>query len=727
MRLKGSSMQKYLAAGVAAVVLLHGAHLAAQAQSVSRLAPATNPVTSDNPRGLPIVARFLPGQRFDLAATIDPAGAAVSNIEFRIDGAVVGSVSGGNVSVVDANGTSVAGDVVAFRRAYSTAVPGVHTLEVRAVLGGGASSASATGTFEIVDINRGGLRPRNVIILIGDGLGIAHRTAARLMLTGVSRGKVNGPLAMDTFPTTGLVITHSLNSIITDSSPGAACYANGNKSDNNEHGVFPDDTAPAGYLPNRSVGAITDPAGASLLFDAPRVESIGQYLKRTQGKALGIVTTSDVFDATPAAFGSHTQNRAAGTGIVDQFFDERDLTGLSVLMGGGRKWFLPRQNAAGVTDPASQRSVQSDYVLPADVASAYGVPAGALDPNRDLISEFEGAGFQYAATKADLDAVSSRATKLLGLFALSNMNVALDKIAKRRGNKTDSGGNPVPGVSPTSNEFVVDEYGFPDQPMLDEMTEKAIQVLNKDRNGFVLMVEGASIDKQAHNMDTERWLLDTIEFDRAVGVARNFALRNGERFSDTLVLVTADHECAGVNIIGGLRADVPVEGTNGLRDRADDGGGAPRLRNGVVGTYEAAGFPSYTILNDGYPATTDPNRKILIGYAANADRYEDWLTNLRPLRDSQQPFNNQPPLNTYPNGPLAQDTAGNFLVTGQISDAVAAHTGSDIPISALGRGASLFSGVQDNTDVFFRMMQALLGGARNNASAFGDDRAEGTQ
>ena len=167
-------MKKYVAAGIAAVVLLQGAQLAARAQSISRLAPATNPVTGANPQGLPVVARFLPGQRFDLAATVDPAGAGVGNIEFRVDGALVGSVSGGNVSVVDTNGTSVAGDVVAFRRAYSSVVPGVHTLEVRAALGG--AMASATGTFEIVDIDRVlGRRPRNVIILIGDGLG--SRTA----------------------------------------------------------------------------------------------------------------------------------------------------------------------------------------------------------------------------------------------------------------------------------------------------------------------------------------------------------------------------------------------------------------------------------------------------------------------------------------------------------------------------------------------------------------------
>jgi alkaline phosphatase len=103
---------------------------------------------------------------------------------------------------------------------------------------------------------------------------------------------------------------------------------------------------------------------------------------------------------------------------------------------------------------------------------------------------------------------------------------------------------------------------------------------------------------------------------------------------------------------------------------------------------------------------------MLIGYAANADRYEDWLTNPQPLRDSQQPFNGQAPLNTYPTGPLSRDRAGNFLVTGQIADTVAAHTGSDIPLSAFGRGASLFTGVMDNTDVFFKAAQAAIGGAR---------------
>ncbi|MFH4276182.1 alkaline phosphatase, partial [Acinetobacter baumannii] len=73
-----------------------------------------------------------------------------------------------------------------------------------------------------------------------------------------------------------------------------------------------------------------------------------EYLHRTMGKSLGLVTTADVEDATPAANAVHTLNRNAGTGICDQYLDESDAagtgrfgTGLTVLMGGGRRWFLP--------------------------------------------------------------------------------------------------------------------------------------------------------------------------------------------------------------------------------------------------------------------------------------------------------------------------------------------------------------------------------------------------
>jgi alkaline phosphatase len=630
---------------------------ASAAPQVTRLTPPSR-VFASGEAGPPITSRFLPGQRFDLQATIVPdAGQAITGAFFQVDGANVPAAV--TLSPATASGIP-AGATLATVRSYSNLVPGLHRFSVNGSQSDG-SMVSAAGNFEVVVIEPGRLKAKNLIVMIGDGMGIAHRTAARIMLKGVAQGKAKGRLAMDEFPYTGLVATHSLNSIVTDSSPGAACYTTGNKSNNNQHGVFPDDT--------------------TANFDNPRVELVGEYLARLHGRALGIVTTSDVFDATPAAFASHTQSRAAGTGIVDQYFDDRERTGLAVLLGGGRKWFLP----AGT--PGSARGNSTDYVLPAELSTGWGVAPGALDPGRDLIGDFAAAGYTYVADATSMQAAPPATTKLLGLFALSNMNVALDKINGRRASST-----------------VVDDYGFPDQPMLDEMTEKALQVLDEDPEGFVLMVEGASIDKQAHNMDSERWILDTIEFDRAIEVARRYALTRPE----TLVIVTADHECAGVNIIGGSRV------TNAdLLTRAASGGGTSALRSGVVGTYEAAGFPHYSIAEDGYPLTTDVDFRMLIGYGANADRYEDWVTDLQPLRDSQQPFNNVPPLSAYPGGPLARDIAGNYLVTGQIADTVAAHTASDIPLSAMGRGASLFTGVMDNTDVFFRAMQAVLGGVQS--------------
>jgi alkaline phosphatase len=308
-----------------------------------------------------------------------------------------------------------------------------------------------------------------------------------------------------------------------------------------------------------------------------------------------------------------------------------------------------------------------------------------VDPGRDLIAAHVAAGWTYVPDATSLASIPASTTKLLGLFALSNMNVALDKIDGRRGASS-----------------IVDDYGFPDQPMLEEMTDAAIQVLSKNRRGFVLMVEAASIDKQAHNMDTERWILDTIEFDRALAVCQEFAEDDGR----TLIVVTADHECAGVNIIGGSRVTDAA-----LQARIATGLGAAQVRNGVVGTYESAGFPSYEIGDDGYPMTTDVDFRLLIGYAANADRFEDWRTNPQPLRDGQQPFNNLPPLNTYPSGPLNRDVTGNFHVTGQVGDGVAAHTASDIPCSAQGPGEWIFTGVMDNTDLFFQAMQVAIRGA----------------
>ncbi|GAA0708133.1 alkaline phosphatase [Dokdonella soli] len=655
----------------------------ASAGTVSRLTPPSELFSSGNAE--PVIARFLPGQLFDLQATVQPdAGQAITNFSFFIDGAPVTSRADPKIfartSIVTETGPAAtcidpvtgkttgksgcvlvaglpANTAVISHRGFSLGVPGVRKLEVSALQSDG-KLIHATGNFEIVGVDKSsGKVAKNIIIFLGDGMGAAHRTAARIMARGYAQGKAKGLLTMDTFPDTGMVMTASLNSIVTDSAPGMQNYVTGNKANNNQEGVFPDDTLDA--------------------FDNPRVEYLSEYLHALQGKSLGVVTTADVFDATPASMAIHTSARGNGTGIVDQFLDDRQLTGLSVLMGGGRKWFLPNVSNSVSPQPAngSQRRAANDYVLPDDVVAGWGAAKGALDPARDLIGDFQSAGFAYAPDKTTLDkAFQSRVPdRLLGLFAYSNMNVAYDKIAGRRGHGA-----------------VVDAFGFPDQPMLDEMTDKALQVLAKDGRGFVAMIEGASIDKQAHLMDSDRWPLEVIEFDRAIAVGKAFA----EKHPDTLIIVTADHECSGAAIIGASTATAAALQVN------------PAAGASVVGTYDAAKFPKYAIADDGYPVTTNIDHKMLIGYGANADRYETWLSSAFPTKDSQQPF----PPGDSPADPGVRNKDIGFLISGQVPGDQAVHTATDVPLSAYGRGSRLFHGVFDNTDVFFKVGQAAVGG-----------------
>jgi alkaline phosphatase len=659
--------QKWPLAVVASVTLL-GLGNAIAAPKVTRLTPPSELFSTGN-QG-PVIARFLPDQRFDLQATIvpDAADKTIVKATFFMDGAEIKmpvalkSCATGCLPKVSTNAS------IASLRAMTATKPGVHVFHIEATQNDG-QTVKATGNFEIVPWQVGGQKIKNIIIMLGDGMGAAQRTAARIVANGYAQGKSKAPLAMDTFPVSGQIKTSSLNSLVTDSAPGMSAYVLGNKNNNNEEGVFPDDT--------------TDP------FDNPRIEYLSEYLQRTQGKSLGLVTTSDVFDATPAANAVHTSNRGAGTGIVDQYLDDRKLTGLSVLMGGGRKWFLPS------TVPGSARSNGNDYQFSAtdahtaDIVKRWNAAPGKLDKDRDLIADFQSAGFKYASDLTSLNAIDTQSTdKLLGLFAYSNMNVALDKMDGRR--------NVAKGIKGR----VVDDYGFPDQPMLEEMTTKALGVLQKNKKGFVLMVEGASIDKQAHNMDTERWILDTIEFDRAIQVAKDFADKDGQ----TLIIVTADHECSGVALIGGSTV------TDARLQELVKEGGVANIRDKVVGVYEKAGFPQYAIAKDGYPSTTDIDYRLLVGYGANSDRHEDWRTNALPIQDSQQPFAKVAPLSAYPADPVARDADGKFMITGQVPGNSGVHTATDIPISATGPGAWAFTGVLDNTDVFFHLAQAATRG-----------------
>ena len=357
--------------------------------------------------------------------------------------------------------------------------PGNVTVEVN----DGARSRTVTWTV----YDTGPRKAKNVILFIGDGLSPAHRVAARLLSKGIAEGKSLGKLAIDDMPQMALVATAGSDSIITDSANAASAYATGHKTAVNAMGVYADRTASP--------------------FDDPKVETITSLAKRRHGMAIGIVTNTEVEDATPAAMVAHTRRRAAYDEIVAQFLAAKP----DVLMGGGAANFLP-QGAAG-----SKRKDDIDYV-----------------------ARFRDAGYAVATTKTELDAKSDT-RQLLGLFAPGNMDGALDR-------KFLKGG----GVKK-----------FPDQPDLTEQVQSALNILSKNDAGFFLMVESGMIDKYAHLLDMERAVYDTIMLDNAVGLARKWAQSRGD---DTLILVVADHNHPN-SLVGTINDDMSTTPNVPLRER----------------------------------------------------------------------------------------------------------------------------------------------------------------
>lgn len=285
-------------------------------------------------------------------------------------------------------------------------------------------------------------------------------------------------------------------------------------------------------------------------LDDPKVENINQIIQRTRGMSVGVVTTSSVTDATPGATAAHTRRRADQDFIAHNFLEESVRP--EVLLGGGARYFLP------FSQPGSRRSDEID-----------------------VIKEFENLGYQFAGNRKELLAISDD-KPVLGLFAMNNMDVYMDR-------------EHIP------NPEVVGD--FDDQPNLVEMTAKAIDILSKNDNGFFLMAEGASIDKQLHTMDWHRAVYDTIEFDQAIAFAQNWAKENGD---DTLIVVVADHS-HGVSITGTYAEEDGKVGREAVR------------------TYGDAGWTNFVDENgDGFPENPDPSISLAMQYANFPDHYENY-------------------------------------------------------------------------------------------------------
>jgi alkaline phosphatase len=415
-------------------------------------------------------AEILAGSRFDFKVEFDgviPAGAG----QVRVNGAEHPAAFGRSAEFVERE-AGVAASALLLRDLVLSR-PGRYTVV--------ASDGSATATVTWEVYATGPRRAQNVILFIGDGLSLTHRTAARILSRGVTEGRYGGALAMDTMPHMALVGTAGVDSIITDSANSASAYTTGHKSSVNALGVYADRTADT--------------------LDDPKVETITSLAKRQRRMAVGVVTNTEVEDATPAAMVAHTRRRSDYDQIVGMFHD----SGVDVLMGGGAAHFLPG------SAPGSRRKDDVDYV-----------------------ARYRAAGYLVVTTDQELRAAAAdpATRRLLGLFHPGNMDGVLDRKFLHAG---------------TAGRF-------PEQPDLPDMVRSALDVLARHDEGFVLRVESGLIDKYSHPLDWERAVMDTIMLDQAVQVAREFAARQ----DDTLVLVTADHS-HGLAIVGTVDDAAPGE------------------------------------------------------------------------------------------------------------------------------------------------------------------------
>ncbi|MCU1263607.1 MAG: alkaline phosphatase, partial [Bryobacterales bacterium] len=385
-----------------------------------------------------------------------------------------------------------------------------------------ADGATLTDTRTILvrDFTIPSGRSRNIILFIGDAMGTAYRDAARLVSRSIvdSNGKnsfrdgfFDNLLEMDKMPVSGMSMTYGTDSIVPDSANTGTAWATGNKSFLNAVNALGDGTD----CKWRFTG-LQNAANLQYMTDNPRVENLWQYLKRRYAYRTGIVTTASVTDATPAVEGAYVGYRQARLEIARQYLENPMLKGqpaFDVIFGGGLDPFL----AAGRTD------------------------------KRDLITEFQNRGYRYVNAASQLGGpmygptigifrgspVAAPASNGIATAGDANMDVAYDKL----------------GLTRPASEPVPDFQGYNDQPMLELMTQKAIDILSTGITPapFILMVEGASIDKQSHPNQAAGVFWDTIEFDRSVGVARAWAAKRPTK--DTLIVVTADHD-QSMHIIG---------------------------------------------------------------------------------------------------------------------------------------------------------------------------------
>ena len=414
-------------------------------------------------------------------------------------------------------------------------------------------------------------KAKNIILFVGDGMGVSTVTAARI-LEGQRKGGFGEEnlLSFEHFPYTALAKTYNTNQQTPDSAGTMTAMMSGIKTKAGVIGV--DSTVTRG-----DCATLEGAQAATFLEEAEE-----------RGLSTGIISTARITHATPAATYAHTvdrnyeDDRDAGKftnpelcqDIASQLIEFPYGDGLEVALGGGRRSFIKREDGADPEDGGK------------------GERQDGRDLTQEWLSKYERAA--YVWNKAQFDAVDADNTDhLLGLFNMSHMRYEADR------------GNDVGG-----------------EPSLTEMTEKSIDVLSKNRKGYFLMVEAGRIDHGHHAGSAYNALTDTIEFSNAVQKAVDMA---GD---DTLIIVTADHSHV-FTIAGYPTRGNPILGKVVQNDSSGEPKDSPALDKDelpytTVGYTNGLGFADLgdeTNADARYGEAADPGRMDLNGVDTESTGY----------------------------------------------------------------------------------------------------------
>ncbi|MBM7585305.1 alkaline phosphatase [Bacillus pakistanensis] len=303
--------------------------------------------------------------------------------------------------------------------------------------------------------------PRNVIFMIMDGTNSDVVT--------LSRWYKGQPLALDEILVGG-VKTYSSQSSITDSAAAGTAMATGHKT-------------MADFI-----GMVSHERKSS----RPVLSVLEKALM--QGLLTGIVSTSPVQHATPAAFSSHVKNRDEFSDIAEQ----QVYQGMDVILGGGKAWLRPKDE---------ERVKNDDGMLKTKELSR--------EDGENLLKVIEDEGYRFVNTKEELTNGREAPGKLWGSFAEEDIEFEFDRKVLK-----------------------------PEEPSLADMTKAAIGELSEKENGFFLFVEGSKVDWAAHKNDPIGMISEVLSFDEAVKEAVDFAKKDGH----TMVVAVTDHGNSGLTI-----------------------------------------------------------------------------------------------------------------------------------------------------------------------------------